>query len=142
MLVSSPEQLCQLPRHWRAHGLDPRAPILIDIEGLPRLPQVRAQQVLNRLLARCGCVAGSIATFVVLTAGLARLYERSSSLVAFATLGEAAFIVLLSFAVGLAVKLGTLLLTRIQFTLECRQQGNVFARLLAGGGLPNPEGPR
>ena len=129
MLVSSPSQLLLLPRDWRANGLGPRAMVMIDIPGLPRRPQLRAQHLLNRLQSRCGCVAGSVASLLSLIAGVTYVAMSNDRLMAIGTLRQTIVVVLVSLTLGLLVKIATLFITRVQFTRLCRVQHEILAGL-------------
>jgi hypothetical protein len=133
MLVRSPDQLLRLARDSGANGFGPRPRIVIDIEGLPRHAQLRAQQLLDRLQSRCGCVAGGIATLLSLVAGLVWMFERGAPAISLGTAGHLLAVLALSFIAGLIAKLATLAVTRIQFARQCRLHHASFCRLLAAG---------
>ena len=129
-IVRSLEELALLPRDSAVNGLVRRSAIELAIPGLPIHAQLYAQLRLNALQRRCGCVAGSIATIAGLFAGGLRIAGRDAPAWSLATLGLCVLCVIVSLALGLAVKLGTLALTQWQFAHSCRAQRGYLETLL------------
>ena len=129
-IVRSLEELALLPRERAVNGLVRRSALELAIPGLPIHAQLYAQQRLNALQRRCGCVAGSIATIAGLFAGGLRIAGRDAPAWSLATLGLCVLCVIVSLALGLAVKLGTLALTQWQFAHRCRAQRGYLETLL------------
>lgn len=121
-VIRSIEELLRLPGDRHVNGLGPREPIQLEIPGLARHPQVRAQQRLNRLQSRCGCATGAVAMLLSLVAGAMQVYGRHAATLSWILLWESLAVLVAAFAIGFAAKVGVLVLTRWQFAYECRVQ--------------------
>ena len=95
-IVRSLEELALLPRERAVNGLVRRSALELAIPGLPIHAQLYAQQRLNALQRRCGCVAGSIATIAGLFAGGLRIAGRDAPAWSLATLGLCVLCVIVS----------------------------------------------
>lgn len=117
-VITTLDDLLRLPRDRSVNGLGARARIRLDIPGFTRHAQLVAQESLNALQSRCGCVSGGIVTLVALVIGSIVITRTHTTF--FATLRDAALWLVIAFVAGLIAKLGTLLFTQWQFTFRCR----------------------
>lgn len=134
-IVSSLEELASLPRDPTVNGLATRAQLRLLIPDIACHAQMRSELALNRLQARCGCMAGALATLASLGAGTALLVDEGLRWSWRLPL-QVALVLAVAFALGLAGKLLVLVATRWQFARACR----VHHRLLAGVRSGTPPG--
>lgn len=133
--VSSLEQLAMLPRDRAVNGFVRRTPLRLEIPHVARHGLLRAERALNRLQARCGCVAGGLATLAALAAGIVVLADGGLDWSWRLPLQVAAWLGL-AFIAGLAGKFLVLALTRWQFARTCRVQHRRLLRSASGRGFP------
>jgi hypothetical protein len=132
-IVSSLDQLANLPRDRTVNGFGSRAPLRLEIPAVTRHSLLRAERALNRLQSRCGCMAGAIATLIAIGAGTFDLF-RSGSLAWSWDLPVRVLLVLTAaFLLGLAAKFVTLVATRWQFARACHVHVRALARDAGGG---------
>jgi len=129
-VVNSLEELLQLPRDRRVNGFGARELLQLEIPVLARAALLRAQGALNNLQERCGCLAGALAMFVVLVAGVIEVIRRNPSLLAWRALYELGLVLIAAFLLGFAAKMTALAITRWQFAHRCRFQHRRLAQLL------------
>jgi hypothetical protein len=118
-VINSLDELLHLPRDSRVNGFGVRSPVRLEIPDAPRHALIRAQESLNALRSRCGCVAGGIATSMTLV-GAVVLAVQHNAWFSLGLLGDIALGVFAAFTAGLVAKLATLLVTRWQFASRCR----------------------
>jgi len=112
--------LLKLPRDSRVNGFGIRAPVRLEIPGCSRHLLIRAQESLNALRTRCGCIAGGVVTSAVFVAAVVLALQNNAAWLSWRTLRDIALGVLAAFIAGLLAKLATLLVTRWQFAHRCR----------------------
>jgi hypothetical protein len=122
------DELLHLPRDSRVNGLGTRVPVRLDIPNLPRHALIRAQESLNALRNRCGCVAGGVVTLGTLVAGAALVWRGHYPGIWLPTLRDALLTLTGSFIAGLLAKLAVLLVTRWQFAFRCRNHHRWLSR--------------
>ncbi len=127
-IVSSLDELLLLPGDRRVNGMGPRLALQLEIGHLPRRELLRAQQRLNRLQQRCGCVAGAAGMFVALLVGGYFIVERNAGAFSWRWLTEPLLLVLAAFTLGFIAKMLALAITRWQFARECRRQHQQLSR--------------
>ena len=118
-VINSLDELLRLPRDPRVNGFGLRAPVRLEIPALPRHAQIRAQESLNALRTRCGCVAGSLVTIAALIAGGVLVWRGHEAGFWLPTLRNAIQLLVAAFVAGLAAKFAALLITRWQFAFRC-----------------------
>lgn len=131
-VVRSLDEILLLPRDRSVNGFARGVPIKLVVTGLPLHAQLQAQQSLNRLQSRCGCVAGSVATLTSLVVSAANIAHQGQSPSLVEALGQAFVAIVLSVLIGLLAKMATLAFTQWQFGLRCRAQHRVLTRLVVG----------
>jgi nitrate reductase gamma subunit len=124
------DELLRLPRDPRVNGFGARTRLQLEIPELTRHALMHAQESLNKLQSRCGCLAGGIATLGTLIYGVTRLAQRDPRWFSLQTLGEIALVLLFAFVAGFIAKMGTLAITRWQFAQRCRAQHSLLVREL------------
>jgi len=127
-IVSSLDQLANLPRDRTVNGFGSRTPLRLEIPAVARHSLLRAERALNRLQSRCGCMAGAIVTLIALGAGAVDLV-RSGALAWSWDLPVRALLVLAgAFLLGLMAKIFTLAATRWQFARACHFHTRMLAQ--------------
>jgi len=119
-VIHSLDELPGLPRDSRVNGFGVRAAVRLEIPGLSRHLQIRAQESLNALRSRCGCIAGGVVTLGSLILGAVLVWRGHTAGFWLPTLRDALLVLVTSFVAGLLAKLAVLLLTRWQFAFRCR----------------------
>lgn len=118
-VIHSLDELLHLSRDPRVNGLGMRAPVRLEIPGLSRHALIRAQESLNALRSRCGCISGSVVTIATLITGGVFVWRGFIPGLWLPTLRDAFVVVVASFFAGLLAKLATLVFTRWQFAFRC-----------------------
>jgi hypothetical protein len=121
-IVNSLDELLRLPADARVNGYRVREPLRLEIPALARVALASAQDALNRLQERCGCIAGAGAMFATLLVGVAKVFQRNPSLLTWRAFSEFFAVLVVSFALGSVAKLAALAVTRWQFAYRCRVQ--------------------
>ena len=119
-VIISLDELLKLPRDPRVNGFGVRSPVRLEIPGYSRHLLIRAQESLNALRTRCGCIAGGVVTSAAFVAAIVLAFQRNASWLSVGTLRDIALGVCGAFIAGLLAKLATLLVTRWQFAYRCR----------------------
>lgn len=127
-IVSSLEQLATLPRDRHVNGYASRTRLRLEIPAVARHSLLRAETALNRLQARCGCMAGAIATLAALGTGTFVLLREDASIWSWWFPVRVLLIVAGAFVLGLLAKFLALAATRWQFALACHAQHRALAR--------------
>lgn len=127
-VINSLDELLHLPRDSRVNGLGRRAPVRLEIPGQPRHALIRAQESLNALRNRCGCIAGGIVTTLATVAAVVLPLQRNAQWFSLPTLRDIALGLIVAVFAGLAAKLATLFVTRWEFALRCRIHHHRLAR--------------
>jgi hypothetical protein len=131
-VIRSIDELLLLPSDRRVNGMGPREPIQLEIPGLARHAQIRAQQRLNRLQSRCGCVAGAVAMLASVALGALRVYTRHAGPPSWNLLWESLAVLVAAFTIGFVAKMSVLAVTRWQFAYECAVQCRVLDEASGG----------
>jgi len=129
-VVSSLDDLLQLPRDSRVNGFRARELLQLEIPALTRHALTGAQDALNSLQERGGALAAAIAMLLVMTAGIASVFYRHSMQFTLRAIVELVAVVAVSFCIGAAAKLAALAFTRWQFAYRCRAQHRMLSMLL------------
>jgi hypothetical protein len=128
-IIASLDDLLALPADRRVNGFAMRTRVQLELAGMPRSPQIHAQQRLNRLQMRCGCLAGAVSLLLTLALGAPYMYLNSAG-IGWRVVPFAAGLVVAALFIGFAAKILTLAATRWQFARECRVQHQALAYLL------------
>ena len=118
--IISLDELLKLPRDSRVNGFGFRTPVRLEIPGFSRHLQIRAQESLNALRTRCGCIAGGVVTSMAVIAAVVLPLQWNATWLSWLTLREIALGLIAAFFAGLLAKLGTLVITRWQYAHRCR----------------------
>lgn len=137
-VVLSIGELRDLPRDGRVNGRGAREPIAFDIPGLARHDQIRAERTLNRYQSRCGCGAGAACFLAALCGGGAYLASTGHVALSLGFLAQVIAALIAALALGLAGKLVTLEVTRLQFAGACRRYWKELSTL-QGGARPRKQ---
>ena len=118
--VRSLADLVRLPANRDVNGWLLRRPIQLDIPPLPRTELIRYERKLNKYQSRCGCLAGGVAVVIFMLLALIDLLRRDSWLTSLGVLPAALVTLGGALGMGMAVKLATMALTRLQFQIACK----------------------
>jgi hypothetical protein len=129
-VVSSLDDLLQLPRDSRVNGLRARELLQLEIPALTRHALTGAQDALNSLQERGGALAAAVAMLFVMTAGVASVFYRHSMRFTPRAIGELIAVIAISFCIGAGAKFAALAFTRWQFAYRCRAQHRMLSMLL------------
>ena len=135
-VVSSLDELLQLPQDRGVNGFVRREPLRLQIPAVTPPALARAQDTLNNLQARCGSLAAAGTMFLALTFGVIKVLYRNPTLLSWRAFIELAVAVGISLALGAVAKTLALALTRWRFARECRAQHRNLVRLMR-----NPDAP-
>jgi hypothetical protein len=129
-VVSSLDELLQLPRDKRVNGFRVREPLVLEIPALTRHALRDAQEALNGLQERRGSFASSAVMFVALLYGVVQVFHRNASILSVRAWLELAVVLGISFCLGALGKAAALAFTRWQFAFRCRAQHRMLSMLL------------
>ena len=129
-VVSSLDDLLQLPRDSRVNGFRARELLQLEIPALTRHALTGAQDALNSLQERGGALAAAVAMLMVMTAGVVDVFYRNSMQFTLRAIVELVAVIAISFGVGAFSKLVALAFTRWQFAYRCRAQHRMLSMLL------------
>jgi hypothetical protein len=136
-VVSSLDDLLQLPRDSRVNGFRARELLQLEIPALTRHALTGAQDALNNLQERGGALAAAVAMLFAMTAGIANVFYRNSMQFTLRAIGEILAVIAISFCIGAGAKLAALAFTRWQFAYRCRAQHRMLSMLLHGTAASN-----
>jgi hypothetical protein len=129
-VVSSLEELLQLPRDKRVNGFRVREPLQLEIPALTRHALHDAQEALNRLQERRGNLASAGIMFLALLYGVIQVFHRNQSILSVRAWLELTAVLVISFGLGAFAKAAALALTRWRFAFQCRAQHRLLSMLL------------
>jgi hypothetical protein len=129
-VVRSLDELLRLPKDRYVNGFHTRVPLALEIKGLARPAQLRAQESLNGLQERCGSLAAAAIMFLALLLGVVKVLHANPSLLSWRALLELAAVLIAAFALGIMAQWVALAVTRWQFAHRCREQHRELSRLL------------
>lgn len=135
-VVSSLDELLQLPQDRGVNGFVRRDPLRLQIPAVTPPVLARAQDTLNTLQASCGSLAAAGVMFLALTFGVIKVLYRNPTLLNWRALIELAVVVGLSLALGAVAKTLALAHTRWRFARECRAQHQQLVHHLRNPGDP------
>src|SRR5215213_2028957 len=119
-VVSSLDELLQLPRDKRVNGFRVREPLQLEIPALTRHALHDAQEALNSLQERGGSLASAAVMFIALVYGVIQVFHRNASIGTVRAWLELAAVLVISFCLGALAKTAALAFTRWQFAFRCR----------------------
>jgi hypothetical protein len=129
-IVHSLDELLELPSEPGVNGFRAREPLRLEIPKLASDASTRAQDSLNSLQERCGSLAAAGVMFLMLLAGVFKVFHENPSILTLKALAEFAGVLVVSFCFGAVAKMMTLAFTRWQFARRCREQYEVLSQLL------------
>jgi hypothetical protein len=124
------EELLTLPHDRHVNGYRGRVPLMLDIPELSRPMLMHAQDALNSLQERGGSLAGAVARFIVMLAGVSKVLNENASLLGWRPIAELVVVIAASFALGFVAKWTALAVTRLQFAYRCRVQYDMLSMLI------------
>jgi hypothetical protein len=129
--VHTLDELLMLPRDHLVNGFRARAGVRLEIPGLERAAQVRAQESLNELQENNGALAGAFCMLATLIYGIVQVIQRHDSLLTWRGAGELLAVMVVAFLFGFAARFVAAIGTRLQFARRCRLLHHELSRDLA-----------
>jgi hypothetical protein len=121
-IVSSLDELLELPDDERVNGFRARTPVKLELGNLSSPALVRAQEALNRLQARRGSLAGAVCMFLTLIYGVTQVFRLTEKLMSWEAALGLGIVLVVAFGMGVIAKYVALMVTRWQFARWCRAQ--------------------